>query len=282
MWLKKYKPYTPSRRTMVGSDFADITTSTPLKSLTTFLGKTGGRNSQGRTTSRFRGGGHKQLYRIIDFRVYDKLGVPATVSTIEYDPYRTCRIALLNYADGEKRYTLAWNGIQVGQKVMCGPDGELVEGNRKQLKDIPDGFLIHNLEVTPNTKGKMCRSAGAYAVLQGRDADEVYTIVKLQSGQVRKIHSNCYATIGKVGNEEHMNTVIGKAGKIRWLGRKSRVLGKSMNPVDHPHGWGEWHTDIGLRKGPKAFNGRRVAPGIKTRSPKKPSSKFILSRRTKN
>jgi large subunit ribosomal protein L2 len=166
---------------MVGSDFADITTSTPLKSLTTFLGKTGGRNSQGRTTSRFRGGGHKQLYRMIDFRGYDKLGVPATVSTIEYDPYRTCRIALLTYADGEKRYTLAWNGIQVGQKVMCGPDGELVEGNRKQLKDIPDGFLIHNLEVTPNTKGKMCRSAGAYAVLQGRDADEVYTIVKLQS-----------------------------------------------------------------------------------------------------
>lgn len=221
---------------MVGSDFADITTSTPEKSLTKFLGKTGGRNSQGRTTSRFRGGGHKQLYRMIDFRVYDKLGVPATVSTIEYDPYRTCRIALLTYADGEKRYALAWNGIAVGQKVMCGPDGELVEGNRKQLKDIPDGFLIHNLEVTPNTKGKMCRSAGSYAVLQGRDADEVYAIVKLQSGQVRKIHSNCYATIGKVGNEEHMNTVIGKAGKMRWLGRKSRVLGKSMNPVDHPHG----------------------------------------------
>jgi len=282
MWLKKYKPYTPSRRTMVGSDFADITTSKPLKSLTKFLGKTGGRNNQWRTTSRFRGGGHKQLYRMIDFRGYDKLNIPAVVSTIEYDPYRTCRIALLTYADGEKRYTLSWNGIKVGQSVMCGPTGELVEGNRKQLKDIPDGFIIHNLEVTPMTKGKMCRSAGAYAVLQGRDADEIYAIVKLQSGEVRKIHAHCYATIGKVGNEEHMNTVIGKAGKMRWLGRKSHVRGKAMNPVDHPHGGGEGSTSIGLRKGPKAWNGRRVAPGIRTRSKKKPSSSFILSRRTKN
>lgn len=267
---------------MVGSDFAEITTSTPHKPLTKFLGKTGGRNNQGRTTSRFRGGWHKQLYRMIDFRWYDKLGIPATVSTVEYDPYRTCRIALLTYADGEKRYTLAWNGIQVGQVVVCGPTWELVEGNRRQIKDIPDGFLVHNLELTPITKGKLCRSAWSYAVIQGRDADGIYAIVKLQSGEVRKIHSNCYVTIGKIWNEDHMNTVIGKAGKIRWLGRKSRVLGKSMNPVDHPHGWWEWHTDIGLRKWPKAFNGRRVAPGIKTRSKKKPSSKFVLSRRTKN
>lgn len=201
-----------------------------------FLGKTGGRNNQGRITSRYMGGGHKQLYRIVDFRGYDKLNIPGKVSAIEYDPYRTCRIALVSYADGEKRYVLARSGIKVGDAVVNGDAAEIKAGSRKQLKDIPDGYNIHCLELTPFTKGKAIRSAGSYATIAGRDEASGHVIVKLQSGEVRKFDSKCWATIGKIGNEDHMNVVIGKAGRQRWLGIKPHVLGKNMNPVDHPHG----------------------------------------------
>lgn len=283
MAIKKYRPTTPSRRTMVWYDFSDLTKNkTPEKGLLKFIWKSGGRNNQGRITSRFRWGGHKQLYRMVDFKGYDKKEIPATIASIEYDPYRTCRIALLNYADGEKRYVLARQGIKVGEKVLCGDSAEIKSGSRKQLKDIPDWFTVFCLEVTPMTKGKLVRSAGSYATIAGRDEATGHVIVKLQSGEVRKFDGKCWATIGKVGNEEHMNIVIGKAGRQRRKGIKPRVLGKNMNPVDHPHGGGEWHSSIGLRKGQKAFNGRRVAPGINTRSSKKWSNKFIVSPRTKN
>lgn len=282
MAIKKYRPYTPSRRTMVWYDFSELTKKAPEKALTVFLGKSWWRNAQGRITSRFRGGGHKQLYRMIDFRWYDKLNIPARIAALEYDPYRTCRIALLNYVDWEKRYVLAWSGIKVGDMVQNGEEGEIKIGNRKQLKDIPDGYNVHCLEITPFSKGKMIRSAGSYATVAGRDEATWQVIVKLQSGEVRKFDGKCFATIGKIGNEDHMNVVIGKAGRQRRKWIKPHVLGKSMNPVDHPHGWWEGHTSIGLRKGQKAQNGRRVAPGIRTRHAKKASSKVIVSRRTKN
>lgn len=278
MAVKTYTPYTPSRRTLVWYDFSDLTTNEPQKSLTVSLGRSSGRNNQGRITSRFRGWGHKRLYRIIDFRGYDKLNIAARVTSVEYDPYRTARIVLLNYVDGEKRYQLAWKGAAVGDVVLTGPDAKILPGNRKQLKDIPDGFTVYNLEVTPLSKWKLLRSAGMSAALMGRDEVEGIVYIKLPSGEVRKFHQECYATIGILSNEEHKNIVIGKAGRMRWLGRKGRVLGKSMNPVDHPHGGGEGHTDIGL-KSPKAFNGRVVAPGKKTRSAKKWSSWFIVTRR---
>ena len=236
MALKKYKPYTPSRRFMVGYDFSDITTDKPEKLLTTFLGKTGGRNNQGRITSRRMGGGHKRLYRKVDFRGYDKAGIPAKVASIEYDPYRTSRIALLNYADGEKRYVLAWNGIAVGNEVMSGDKAPIGSGNRKQLKDIPEGMNVHNLEVTPFSTGKIIKTAGSSALISGRDEANHLVFIKMPSGEVRKFNENCRATIGVIGNEQHKNIVLGKAGRLRRLGRKGRVLGKNMNPVDHPHG----------------------------------------------
>lgn len=282
MAIKKYKPTTPSRRFMVWYDFSELSKTGPVKSLTTFIWKSWWRNNQWRITSRFRWWGHKRLYRIIDFKWYDKCNIPAVVASIEYDPYRTCRIALLHFVDGEKRYVLAWNGIKVGDKVMNGDQSEIKNGSRKQLKDIPDGYSVFCIEVTPFTKGKLVRSAGTYATIAGRDDATGHVIVKLQSWEVRKFDGKCYATIGKVWNDEHMNIVIGKAGRQRRKGVKPHILGKNMNPVDHPHWGGEGHSSIGLRKGPKAFNGRRVAPGIKTRSTKKRSNKFIVSRRPKN
>ncbi|HRX63613.1 MAG TPA: 50S ribosomal protein L2 [Candidatus Absconditabacterales bacterium] len=281
MAVKTYKPYTPSRRFMVGYDFSDITTKKPEKSLTKFLGKTGGRNNQGRTTSRFKGGGHKRLYRMIDFRGYDKCDIPSKVVSIEYDPYRTCRIALLNYNDGEKRYVLAWKGIKVGETVMNGEKSEIKAGNRKQLKHIPEGINVFNLEVTPITKGKLIKSAGTYATIAGKDEAQELVFIKLPSGEVRKFNENCRATIGEIGNEQHKNIVIGKAGRQRRKGRKPRVLGINMNPVDHPHGGGEAHSPIGSKKGPRSFSGKTVTPGIKTRRKKKWSDKFIVSKRTK-
>ncbi|MDR3169602.1 MAG: 50S ribosomal protein L2 [Candidatus Peribacteria bacterium] len=280
MALKKYKPYTPSRRFMVGYDFSDITTTKPEKSLTVFIGKTGGRNNQGRITSRRMGGGHKRLYRLVDFKGYDKAGISAKVASIEYDPYRTARIALLNYADGEKRYVLAWNGIKVGDAVMSGADAPIANGNRKQLKDIPEGMNIHNLEITPFSTGKIIKTAGSAALISGRDEANHLVFIKMPSGEVRKFNENCWATIGTIGNEQHKNVVIGKAGRIRRKGQKGRVLGKNMNPKDHPHGGGEAHSPIGLRM-QKSFSGKRVAAGIKTRSSKKWSEKFIVSKRTK-
>jgi large subunit ribosomal protein L2 len=236
MALKKYKPYTPSRRFMIGYDFSDITKKGPEKSLTTFIGKTGGRNNQGRVTSRRMGGGHKRLYRLVDFRGYDKAEIPAKVASIEYDPYRTSRIALLHYADGEKRYVLARQGIKVSDEVVSGENAPIVSGNRKQLKDIPEGVEIHALEITPFSAGKIIKSAGSSALIAGKDDAQGLVFIKMPSGEVRKFNKNCWATIGKIGNEQHKNIVIGKAGRQRWLGKKPRVLGKNMNPVDHPHG----------------------------------------------
>jgi len=281
MPVKKYNPYTPSRRFMVGYDFSDLTTAKPEKSLTTFIGKTWGRNNKGRITMRFRGGGHKRLYRIIDFKWYDKLAIPAKVATVEYDPYRTARIALLHYIDGEKRYVLAWKWIAVGDQVINGPDAPIQPGNRKQLKDIPEWVQVFNIEFTPFTKGKLIKSAGLFATIDGKDEQQKLVFIKMPSGEVRKFHDTCWATIGQLGNEDHKNIVLGKAGRIRWMGRKGKVLGINMNPVDHPHGWWEAHSDIGLKRGPKSFSGKIVSPGIKTRKKKKWSTKFIVSRRNK-
>ena len=281
MAVKTYKPYTPSRRFMVWYDFSDITTNKPEKSLTKFLGKTGGRNNQWRITSRFRGGWHKRLYRVVDFRGYDKADIPAKVASIEYDPYRTCRIALLNYADWEKRYVLAWKGIKVGETVMTWAKGEIKAWNRKQLKDIPEWVNIYNLEITPMSKWKLIKSAGAYATIAWKDELQSLIFVKLPSWEVRKFNENCWATIWEVWNEQHKNIVIGKAGRQRWKWKKPHILWINMNPVDHPHGWWEAHTDIWSKKWPKSFSGKLVMPGIKTRKSKKWSDKFIASKRTK-
>ena len=278
MWIKTYKPYTPSRRFMTWYTFEEITKTEPEKSLTKFLGSTWGRNNQGRITTRFRGGGHKRLYRIVDFRRYDKIGVPWKVASIEYDPYRTARIALINYADGEKRYVLAWKGIKVGDVIETWLNAPLEPGCTKQLKDIPEGFTIYALEVTPNTKGKLLRSAGVFGTITGKDENEGMVFVKMPSGEVRKFHNTCWATIGQVSNEEHKNIVIWKAGRKRWMGRKPHVLGLSMNPVDHPHGGWEAHTSIGL-KYPKSFSGKPVPAGKKTRKKNKWSDKFIVQGR---
>ena len=279
MAVKKYKPYTPSRRFMIGYDFSDLTQKRPEKSLTKTLGRTGGRNNQGRITSRFMAGGHKRLYRIIDFKGYNKIDIPARVAAVEYDPYRTARIVLLNYVDGEKRYVLGWKGATVGQVVMNGNKGDIAAGNRRQLKDIPEGMNIFNLEITPFSEGKLIKSAGSLATIAGRDEALKIVFVKMPSGEVRKFNENCWATIGELSNGDHKNVVIGKAGRQRWLGRKPRVLGKNMNPVDHPLGGGEAHSPIGSKRGPKSFSGKLVASGMKTRRGKKWSDKFIVSKR---
>ena len=278
MSIKSYKPYTPSRRFMKWYGFEEITTTTPEKSLLRSKKRSAWRNNAWRITSRFRWGGHKRRYRLIDLRRYDKENIPARVASVEYDPYRNARISLLHYADGEKRYVLSWKWATVGNTVMCGSDAGLEHGNRKQLKDIPDGFSIYNLEYTPFTKGKLLRSAWSSAVLSWRDEQKGLAYIKLPSGEIRMFDFKCWATIWQVWNEEHANIVIGKAWRNRWKGRRPHVLGKSMNPVDHPHGWWEWHTDIALVY-PKSFTGRPVPPGKKTRKKKKRSDKFIVQRR---
>lgn len=280
MWVKVYKPYTPSRRFMTGYTFDEITKTKPEKSLVTFIWSTGWRNNAGRITSRFRWGGHKRLYRIVDFKGYDKLNVPAKVASIEYDPYRTSRIALLSYADWEKRYVLAWKKVKVGDVVVTGENGSLNDWNRKQLKDIPEWFNIFNLEVTPFTKWKLIRSAWSFWSIVGRDEAEKVVFVKMGSWEIRKFDEKCWATIWELGNEDHKNIVIWKAWRQRWLWKKPNVLWKSMNPVDHPHGGWEWHTDIAL-KAPKSFTGKPVPAWKKTRKAKKWSTKFIVSRRTR-
>ena len=279
MAVKTYKPYTPSRRFMVWYDFSDITSDKPEKSLTKFLGKTWGRNNKWRVTCRFRWGWHKRLYRVVDFKWYDKADIPAKVASIEYDPYRTCRIALLNYADWEKRYVLAWKGIAVWDVVTCGEKSEIKAWNRKQLKDIPEWVNIFNLEFTPMTKGKLIKSAWTYATIVWKDELQGLIFVKLPSGEVRKFNENCWATIWEIGNEQHKNIVIWKAWRQRWKWRKPRVLWINMNPVDHPHGWWEAHTDIWSKRWAKSFSGKLVMPGIKTRRNKKWSDKFIVSKR---
>ncbi len=282
MAIKTYKPYTPSRRSMTGYSFSELTATEPYKPLTKWIKSHSGRNNQGRVTSRFRGGGHKKLFRQLDWSQRDKLNIPATVSTVEYDPFRTAYISLITYKDGEKRYVLAWKGIAVGQQVTYSdkPTGDFEYGNRRPLKYIPEGMPVHNIEFTPHTKGKIIKSAGSSATVAGKDAALKIVFLKLASGELRKFNEECLATIGVVSNEEHKNIVIGKAGRQRWMWKKPFNRGKSMNPVDHPHGGWEGRTSIWL-KYPKAFNGRVVAPGKKTRAKKKRSNTMIVKRRTK-
>ncbi len=242
MAVKTYKPTTPGRRAQTHLSFDEITKTTPEKSLTKGKPKTGGRNNRGRVTSRFIGGGHKQKYREIDFR-RDKRGIPATVAAIEYDPNRSARIALLNYNDGEKRYILAPDGLQVGTTLMAGPEADILVGNALPLSAIPLGTTIHNIELKEGKGGQMARSAGTSAQLMAREGE--WATLRLPSGEMRKIHNRCYATIGQVGNLEHENVSIGKAGRTRHLGKMPHNRGVSMNPVDHPLGGGEGKTSGG-------------------------------------
>lgn len=274
MPVKKFRPYTPSRRTMTVADFSDITKTKPEKLLTRPMPKTGGRNNQGRTTSRFISGGHKQLYRIIDFRRRDKAGIPARVAAIEYDPNRTARIALLFYKDGEKRYILAPDGLRVDTQVTSGPEAPVAVGNALPLRFIPVGTVIHAVELEPGKGAKMARSAGTSTQVQGREGD--YVILRLPSGELRRVHAESYATVGTVSNADHKNIVIGKAGRTRHKGRKGHVRGSVMNPVDHPHGGGEGRTPRGR---PPVSPWGQPAKGLKTRKKKKPSSAFIVARR---
>ena len=274
MAVKKFKPYTPSRRFMTVADFSGLTKERPEKSLTVPLKKTGGRNNQGRITSRFISGGHKRLYRIIDFRRRDKAGIPARVAAIEYDPNRTARIALLFYRDGEKRYILAPDTLKVDSFVTSGPEATIAVGNALPLRFIPVGTVVHAVELEPGKGAKMARSAGTSAQVQGREGD--YVILRLPSGELRKVHGECYATIGVVSNADHKNIVLGKAGRMRHLGRKGHVRGAAMNPVDHPHGGGEGRAPRGR---PPVSPWGQQAKGLKTRKKRKPSSALIVSRR---
>ena len=275
MAIKSFKPYSAGRRFMTVASFDEITTDKPEKSLVERLKKNGGRNQQGRLTVRHQGGGHKRLYRIIDFK-RNKDGIPAKVSTIEYDPNRSARIALLNYADGEKRYIIAPNGLKVGDQVMSGPEADIKPGNALPLKNIPVGTLIHNVELKIGAGAQLVRSAGAYAQLMAIEGD--YATLRMPSGEMRKVHVNCRATIGVVGNAEHMNITIGKAGRARWMGKRPENRGVAMNPNDHPHGGGEGRSPVG-RKHPVTKWGK-CAMGAKTRR-KKASDKLIIKGRTK-
>lgn len=274
MAVKSFKPTSPGRRQMTVSTFEEITATEPEKSLLAPLKKKGGRNNQGRITVRHRGGGHKRLYRIIDFK-RDKDGIPAKVATIEYDPNRTANIALLHYADGEKRYILAPHGLKVGDVVYSGEDADIKVGNALPLKKIPVGTIIHNIELKAGKGGQLVRSAGAAAQLMAKEGE--YGQVRLPSGEVRLIHLECKATIGQVGNLDHENITIGKAGRSRWLGIRPTVRGVVMNPVDHPHGGGEGRAPVG-RKHPVTPWGK-PALGAKTRKKGKASDAMIIKRR---
>lgn len=275
MAVKTFKPYTPGRRNMTVSSFDEITTNKPERSLVERLQKHAGRNQQGRLTVRHQGGGHKRLYRVIDFK-RNKDGVPAKVATIEYDPNRSARIALLYYVDGEKRYILAPNGLKVGDTIMSGPESDIKTGNALPLKKIPVGTQIHNIEMKIGKGGQMVRSAGASAQLMAKEGD--HALLRLPSGELRKVHVNCKATIGQVGNLEHENITIGKAGRSRWLGIRPANRGVAMNPIDHPHGGGEGRSPVG-RKHPVTPWGKH-AMGAKTRR-NKTSDEMIVKRRTK-
>jgi large subunit ribosomal protein L2 len=274
MAVRKLKPVTPGQRHKIIGAFDTITASTPEKSLLEPVRKTGGRNNQGRMTMRYIGGGHKRKYRIIDFK-RDKDGVAAVVDSIQYDPNRTARIALLQYEDGEKRYIVAPNGLQVGQTIKSGNGAEPEIGNTLPLSDIPLGTLVHNIELYPGQGGVMARSAGTYAQLTSREGK--YAILKLPSGETRMVLTTCRATVGTVGNTEHNLEKSGKAGRSRWLGRRPRVRGVVMNPVDHPMGGGEGRASGGHPRSRKGL----LAKGYKTRSKKKASNKYIVERRKK-
>jgi large subunit ribosomal protein L2 len=274
MAIKKYKPTSNGRRGMTVSTFEEITTSKPEKSLLAPLNKKAGRNNQGKITVRHQAGGHKRQYRIIDFK-RNKDGIPGRVATIEYDPNRSSRIALINYVDGEKRYILAPKNLEVGMTVMSGPEADIKVGNTLPLANIPVGTTIHNIELKPGKGGQLVRSAGTSAQVLGRE--DKYVIVRLQSGETRLILATCRASIGQVGNEQHELINIGKAGRNRWLGNRPTVRGSVMNPNDHPHGGGEGRTSIG-RKAPLTPWGKPTL-GLKTRKKKNKSNKFILRRR---
>ena len=276
MAIKKFKPTTPSRREMTMASFEEITTNSPEKSLLVSLKKTGGRNAQGKITVRHHGGGAKRKYRIIDFK-RNKDGIPAKVATIEYDPNRTANIALLHYADGEKAYILAPVGLEVGTTVLSGPTADIKPGNAMALKDMPVGTVIHNIELKPGKGAQLVRSAGVSAQLMAKEGKKA--LLRLPSGEMRFVSIDCKATIGQVGNIEHGNVVIGKAGRKRHMGIRPTVRGSVMNPCDHPHGGGEGRTSIG-RPSPVTPWGK-PALGYKTRKKNKASDKLIVSRRTK-
>lgn len=273
MGIKRFKPVTPSRRTLTVSDFAEITKDRPDKALTLPHPKKAGRNNMGRITMRRRGGGHKRLYRLVDFR-REKLGIPCKVIAIEYDPNRSARIALVTYADGEKRYVLAPKDVEVGMTLVSGQTAEYQVGNTLPLAGIPLGSLVHNVELTPGKGGQLARSAGSACQLLAREGK--YAALRLPSGEMRRVLSECRATIGQVGNEDHVNIRLGKAGRSRWMGCRPKVRGVAMNPVDHPHGGGEGKTSGGRHP---------VTPwgvptkGHKTRPKKKASNAYIIRRR---
>ncbi|MDW2890917.1 50S ribosomal protein L2 [Mesomycoplasma ovipneumoniae] len=277
MALKYYKPTTNGRRHMSSLDFgANLTTNRPEKSLLVTLKKHSGRNAQGKITVRHQGGRHKRKYRLIDFK-RNKDNIPAIVKTIEYDPNRSANIALVSYIDGEKRYILAPKNLKVGQKISSGPEADILVGNCLPLKNIPEGTFVHNLELHPGAGGQLIRSAGTWAQIQGRDENGKYVILKLKSGEYRRILSTCRATVGVVGNEENSLVNIGKAGRNRHKGIRPTVRGSVMNPNDHPHGGGEGKQPIG-RKSPLTPWGKK-ALGVKTRNPKKASTKLIIRSR---
>jgi len=273
--LKQYRPTSPGRRSMTSSSFEEITKSKPEKSLLAPLKKKGGRSNQGKVTVRHRGGGAKRRLRIIDFK-RDKLGVPGRVAAIEYDPNRSARIALIFYVDGEKRYILAPNDLNVDDVIKSGEDAELKPGNALPLKSIPTGTMIHNIEMQPGKGGQLVRSAGAAAQLMAKEGE--YALIRMPSSEVRRIRSNCLATIGQVGNLDHRSITLGKAGRKRWMGIRPTVRGSAMSPRDHPHGGGEGRSPIGM-PGPKTPWGK-PALGYRTRKPK-PGDKMIVRRRGK-
>lgn len=274
MPVKTYRPVTPTRRFTSVVERGDITKQTPEKSLVVGKRKSGGRNSSGHVTSRFIGGGHKQAIRIVDFK-RNKFGVPAKVAAIEYDPNRSARIALLHYADGEKRYIIAPVGLEIGRTVLSGPDADILVGNALPLRNIPPGTVVHNVELRPGKGGQMARSAGSQAQLVSRETE--YALLKLPSGETRRVRVECMATVGQVGNVEHENVSLGKAGRTRWLGKRPHNRGVTMNPVDHPHGGGEGKTSGGRHP---------VTPwgvptrGYKTRNNKR-TNKYIVNRKAK-
>jgi len=272
MGIKTYKPITPGMRAWQSLDYSELTKGVkPEKSLTRGLKRRAGRDHMGRISVRHQGGGHKRLYRIIDFK-RDKIGIPGTVASIEYDPNRSANIALIHYKDGEKRYIIAPKGLKVDAKIVSGPDSPIETGNALPLENIPLGFSIHNVELTLGKGAQLVRSAGNGAVVAAKEGD--YVTIKLPSGEMRMIFKKCYATIGTVGNEDNMNVVIGKAGRKRWMGIRPTVRGMAMNPVDHPHGGGE-----GKSKGKHPVSPwGQPTKGYKTRKKHKPSSRFIVSR----
>jgi large subunit ribosomal protein L2 len=275
MGIRKYKPSSPGRRKSSVSDFAEITATEPEKSLLRPIKKTGGRNNQGRITSRRRGGGHKRRYRVIDFK-RDKFDVPATVTSIEYDPNRSVRIALLTYADGERRYILAPQGVRVGQLVISGEKVEPKSGNSMPLESIPTGLPVHNIEMYPGRGGQLVRTAGGMAQLMAKEGK--HALLNLPSGELRRVHIRCRATVGQLGNEEHSLVRIGKAGRNRWLGRRPKVRGSAMSPCAHPLGGGEGRAGAGR---PPCSPTGVLSKGGKTRSPRKNSDNMIVRSRKK-